>query len=187
MFDFWYNQNLAIKQANPNWMMLVTSVDNWPDARVVLLKDHSPKLGFVFFTNYNSLKSKSIQANNKVSLVFFWNALQLQIRISGKAKKTSRKFSQTYFDRRPVISKIGAWTSLQSEILPSRSHLEARFSEFEKKFANKPIPCPDHWGGWHVMPHKFEFWKEVVGRLHERIVYRYLATKKTWQTHLLYP
>ena len=137
LFDFWYKKNLEIKQNNPNWMMLSTNLGKISDARVVLLKYYSAELGFVFFTNYNSLKSKSMQANRNVSLVFFWDALQIQIRIQGYAKKSSRKLSQEYFASRPLKSQIGAWASLQSEILSDREQLEKNFSDFAEVWKPK--------------------------------------------------
>jgi pyridoxamine 5'-phosphate oxidase len=145
--------------------------------RIVLLKELSAE-GFVFYTNYNSDKSKALFANPKVSLSFFWPNLERQVIISGTAQKVAPEVSDAYFASRPKGSQIGAHVSPQSDVIASREVLEARQETLEKQFEGKDIPRPSHWGGIAVTPFEMEFWQGRPNRLHDRIVY--LKSDDTW-------
>jgi len=151
--------------------MTVATVDAAcrPSARVVLLKGYGPN-GFVFYTNYESRKASDLAANPNAVLHFFWPELERQIIINGLVEKTTREESEAYFRSRPADSKIGAWASNQSSKLPSRDALEKRFEEMQKKFGDD-IPLPPFWGGFRVVPDKFEFWQGRASRLHDRMCY----------------
>ena len=167
--------------------MTLSTIDNdgFPRNRVVLLKYFSEE-GFIFFTNYNSNKAKSILSNNKVSLSFFWEQMERQIIIKGKAFKTSDDVSENYFNSRPLGSKIGALVSAkQSSVIPSRSFLEDEFEKIKKKFENSQISRPLNWGGFIVKPIEYEFWQGRENRLHDRI--RYIKKGAKWITERLSP
>ncbi len=167
--------------------MTLSTIDNdgFPRNRVVLLKYFSEE-GFIFFTNYNSNKAKSILSNNKVSLSFFWEQMERQIIIKGKAFKTSNDVSENYFNSRPLGSKIGALVSAkQSSVIPSRSFLEDEFEKIKKKFENSQISRPLNWGGFIVKPIEYEFWQGRENRLHDRI--RYIKKGGKWITERLSP
>jgi len=167
--------------------MTLSTIDNdgFPRNRVVLLKYFSEK-GFIFFTNYNSNKAKSILSNNKVSLSFFWEQMERQIIIKGKAFKTSDNLSENYFNSRPLGSKIGALVSAkQSSVIPSRSFLEDEFEKIKKQFENSQISRPLNWGGFIVKPIEYEFWQGRENRLHDRI--RYIKKDSKWITERLSP
>ena len=167
--------------------MTLSTIDNdgFPRNRVVLLKYFSEE-GFIFFTNYNSNKAKSILSNNKVSLSFFWEQMERQIIIKGKAFKTSDDVSENYFNSRPLGSKIGALVSAkQSSVIPSRSFLEDEFEKIKKKFENSQISRPRNWGGFIVKPIEYEFWQGRENRLHDRI--RYIKKGGKWITERLSP
>ena len=167
--------------------MTLSTIDNdgFPRNRVVLLKYFSEK-GFIFFTNYNSNKAKSILSNNKVSLSFFWEQMERQIIIKGKAFKTSDNLSENYFNSRPLGSKIGALVSAkQSSVIPSRSFLEDEFEKIKKQFENSQISRPLNWGGFIVKPIEYEFWQGRENRLHDRI--RYIKKDSNWITERLSP
>ena len=167
--------------------MTLSTIDNdgFPRNRVVLLKYFSEE-GFIFFTNYNSNKAKSILSNNKVSLSFFWEQMERQIIIKGKAFKTSNDVSENYFNSRPLGSKIGALVSAkQSSVIPSRSFLEDEFEKIKKQFENSQISRPLNWGGFIVKPIEYEFWQGRENRLHDRI--RYIKKDSNWITERLSP
>ncbi|POS02067.1 pyridoxamine 5'-phosphate oxidase [Flavobacterium croceum DSM 17960] len=152
-----------------NAMTLSTvGLDGFPKSRVVLLKKFNEE-GFVFYTNYNSEKGKSILQNPKVCLSFFWPSIERQVIIKGIAQKTSENISDNYFASRPDGSKLGAIASNQSEVIPNRAFLEDKLHALEKEFEGKEIPRPKYWGGFLVIPHEVEFWQGRPNRLHDRI------------------
>jgi pyridoxamine 5'-phosphate oxidase len=166
----WLEESFEAQIAEPNAMILSTTTsDHRVSSRVVLIKNLDFE-GITFFTNYNSAKSLAIKANPYVSLLFFWPELERQIRIEGFAKQSSKKESDKYFDTRPLESKIGAWSSPQSEEIPSRDWLEKQVVINKEKFGLNP-PRPPFWGGYKIIPEICEFWQGRESRLHDRICF----------------
>lgn len=170
---------------DPNAMALATvNQDNKPSVRTVLYKGMI-RGGFSFFTNYNGRKAQDIAHNNNVSVNFFWPLLERQIRIEGSAEKTTRAESEAYFKTRVRESQLGAWASEQSLPLDSFETIEKRVQDLEAKYANQEIPCPQHWGGYIIVPEKIEFWFGKIGRMHQR--YCYQRSGDSWLRSLLNP
>jgi pyridoxamine 5'-phosphate oxidase len=170
-FQKWMDEALHARIKYPSAMSVSTiGTDGFPRSRIVLLK-YFDNGGFTFFTNYESEKGNSLEANNAAGLHFFWPELERQIIIAGYCEKTDSALSEEYFNTRPLESRISAWASPQSREVPSREYLETQYNEYEKKFENKKIPLPPFWGGYRVVPDKFEFWQGRVNRLHDRILY----------------
>ncbi|MBV1904946.1 MAG: pyridoxamine 5'-phosphate oxidase [Pseudomonadales bacterium] len=164
-----------------------------PSMRTVLYKGMS-KGGFCFYTNYNSPKSRDIEQNSSVALLFFWQVQARQIRITGTVEKLSESESQAYFLTRDRGSQIGAWASEQSEELESRDALMQRVAELTEMHAGKEVPCPPHWGGFRVLPSVMEFWQGRDDRLHDRFQFslddakgKGTADAKTWRHKRLAP
>jgi pyridoxamine 5'-phosphate oxidase len=170
-FRRWFDDAIAAAVPEANAMTLAT-VDpiGQPAARIVLLKGFDER-GFVFFTNYLSRKGQELSANPKASLLFFWPALERQVRIDGTVEPTSRSESEAYFHTRPVASQIGALASQQSRVIPNRAGLEQRAADLAKQLAGKTIPTPDYWGGYRLTPSAVEFWQGRESRLHDRLLY----------------
>lgn len=186
-FELWFDEAVKAELPEPNAMTLATATpDGMPSARIVLLKGIRQN-GFWFFTNYESRKGKELQNNDYAAVVFFWQALERQVRIEGRVVKISQEESQQYFNTRPRASQIGAWTSPQSTPIPDRAYLENIYQSFEQKFANEAtIPVPPHWGGYVLIPHYFEFWQGRQSRLHDRIIY-HLVENSEWKISRLAP
>ena len=182
-FQAWFNELGHGNDFNAVTLSTYSKKDGI-QSRVVLLKEIQ-KGGFVFYTNYNSVKAQQIDINNHVALCFFWPEFQRQVRVNGLAVKVSNTLSDKYFSQRPRKSQISTWVSQQSDILINREMLETKFSKFEKKFKDKSVLKPDHWGGYKVKPLSMEFWQGRVDRMHDRFLYK--KTNNKWNISRLYP
>lgn len=171
-FEDWFSQALETESRVPNAMTLsTTSKEGKPNGRVLLLKGFSEE-GFTFYTNYDSQKGIELAENPNGHLLFFWDELQRQIRIEGLIEKVSRQESEEYFESRPRGSQIGAIASPQSFEIENRVVLEEKMSMVETQMEGiKNLPCPENWGGYILIPSRFEFWQGRINRLHDRIVY----------------
>ena len=170
-FETWFGQVRDAGIVEPNAMSLTTvGAKGEPSVRTVLLKGYDDE-GFVFYTNYQSAKARDIEENNRVALLFPWLALERQVIIRGIAEKVSTERSLEYFSTRPRGSQLGAWASEQSTIISSREELEATFSALKLRFSEGPIPLPDFWGGYRVIPSSIEFWQNRTDRMQDRFIY----------------
>jgi pyridoxamine 5'-phosphate oxidase len=170
-FKKWFDESVRVEQPDPEAMTLSTvSEGGEVSARVVLLRGLDER-GFVFFTNYESRKSRELTANPRAALTFYWGSLNRQIRIEGVVEKVARQESEEYFRSRPQGSQLGAWASPQSQEIAGRTSLDRMFAEVEQRFKGQPIPCPPFWGGFRLKPLRIEFWQGRENRLHDRILY----------------
>jgi len=191
LFQSWMKEAEAAKLTEPNAMTLSTiGDDGFPHARIVYLKGME-KDGFEFYTNYKSHKGLELLKNPNASLLFFWpglgGSLGKQVRIEGTVHKLTAAQSDAYFATRARGSQIGAWASEQSHPLKSRTDLETRVQDLEKKYAGQPVPRPPHWGGYGLTPVRFEFWIGRDSRLHDRCVYEKRSGAATWSRTRLFP
>jgi pyridoxamine 5'-phosphate oxidase len=183
-FEIWFKQASNGDVIEPSAMSLATSDGSEISLRTVLLK-HVDEKGFVFFTNYASKKSKQIEANPQVALLFPWLSIERQVKISGHVEKVSTMESIRYFATRPRDSQLGAWASQQSKTLSSRQVLLTQFEAMKNKFKQGNIPLPDFWGGYRVIPHSIEFWQGRANRLHDRFEYKLVGNR--WRINRLAP
>lgn len=170
-FGEWFRLAVDAGIDLPNAMVLATaSADANPAARFVLLKDYNED-GFVFYSHSVSAKGRQLAENPRAALVFYWNALDRQIRIEGRVERTSDNEADEYFATRPLDSRISAWAAPQSSVIKNRGYLESRVEEYNRRFENGEVPRPDDWVGYRVIPQAVEFWQGRENRLHDRILY----------------
>lgn len=184
-FSVWLNDALRSSEPEPTAMILSTvDSEGQPHSRVVLLKDFRSD-GLVFFSNYNSHKGGQLSHNNRVAVLFFWETLERQVRITGTVRKTDAATSDDYFNSRPLDSRIGAAASPQSAVIPNKSFLEEAFNAL-KESAGEQITRPEHWGGYCITPYTFEFWQGRPNRLHDRLFYS-IKNGTEWSIERLAP
>ena len=184
-FRGWFDEAVRADLLDVNAMTLATAdAAGRPDARIVLLKDVSAG-GFVFFTNYESAKGRQLAANPRACLLFFWAELERQVRVSGRVAQVTREESEAYFQSRPLESRLGAWASPQSAVLPSRETIEQRYRDLQGQYEGNAVPLPPYWGGYRVTPDEVEFWQGRTGRLHDRL--RYRRDGEGWRIERLAP
>ena len=171
-FDRWYTEASEAGIELPNAVVLATSdLGGFPSARAVLLKGYAAT-GFDFYSNYDSAKGSDLATNPKAAMCFLWVPLHRQIRVEGIVRKTSPEQSDDYFASRPRGAQISAATSAQSSVIPSRPHLEDSAAAIERSIGDDPVPRPENWGGYRLVPNVFEFWQGRQDRLHDRLRYR---------------
>jgi len=170
-FALWFQQALDAQLPEPNAMTLATvGANGRPSTRVVLVKAFDER-GIAWYTNYDSRKGRELASNPFAALQFHWVELERVVRIEGAVEKTSAEESDAYFASRPLDSRIGAWASPQSEVITSRAVLVANAAKTSAKFLLHP-PRPPHWGGYRLIPDRWEFWQGRKSRLHDRLCYR---------------
>jgi pyridoxamine 5'-phosphate oxidase len=184
-FAEWMNEAWEHEPEDANAMTLATASPNGlPAARIVLLKGADER-GFVFYTNTQSRKGEELAANTRAALLFHWKPQGRQVRIEGHVEPVTAGEADAYYATRARISRLGAWASDQSRVLPGRAELERRLAEYEAKYPGDEIPRPPHWSGYRVVPERFEFWQNMPFRLHDRTVYTRAAGG--WSIGKLYP
>lgn len=185
LFEEWLRAAAEAGLREPNAMTLATATpDGRPSARVLLLKGFDAR-GFSFYTNYASRKGQELAANPWAAICFWWGPLERQVRIEGLVEKLPAEESDAYYQSRPLGSRLGAWVSAQSQVIPGRAVLEARLASVQEQYAAGEPPRPPHWGGYLLRPASIEFWQGGPNRLHDRILYT--LVEGSWRVERLSP
>lgn len=184
-FERWFNEALQARVPEPNAMTLATvATDGRPSTRIVLIKGFDAR-GMVWYTNYDSRKGRELAGQPLAALQFHWVELERVVRIEGRVEKVSSEESDAYYASRPLDSRLGAWASPQSQPISSRAVLIANAAKAATQHGLHP-PRPPHWGGYRLVPDRWEFWQGRKSRLHDRLAYR-LQPDGTWQRERLAP
>lgn len=185
-FDQWLQEAIQAEIPEPNAMTLATvGSDLRPSTRVVLIKAYDQR-GLVWYTNYNSRKGQELAGNPNAALQFHWVELERVVRIEGRVQRLSDADSDAYFQSRPLDSRIGAWASPQSQVISGRGVLLANAARYSAQFLLQP-PRPAHWGGYRLMPDRWEFWQGRPSRLHDRLRYSRQNPDASWLRERLAP
>lgn len=185
LFRRWFDQAVAAALSDPNAFILATSTpEGAPSARAVLLKGLDAR-GFTFFTNYDSRKGRELADNPRAAMVFLWHPLERQVRVEGTVEVVTAAESDEYYAVRPLGSRLGAWASPQSAVIPDRAYLEAQHAALTAQYADGGVPRPPNWGGYRVLPAVIEFWQGRPSRLHDRI--RFTRAGGIWVRDRLAP
>jgi pyridoxamine 5'-phosphate oxidase len=185
-FARWFAKAVEAELPEPSAMTLATAApDGQPSARMILLKGFDEH-GFTFFTNYASPKARELDANPHAAMVFWWDRLERQVRVAGGVERVSHEESEAYHRTRPRLSQIGAFASSQSQVIPNREALEERFAQVQDDYAGRDVPLPANWGGYRLVPIRYEFWQGRPNRLHDRFRYTREADG-TWTIARLSP
>jgi pyridoxamine 5'-phosphate oxidase len=186
-FAAWFEEARHAGLHEPNGMTLATvDADGRPSARIVLLKGVDDR-GFCFFTNYGSRKGQELAANPWAALVFWWGPLERQVRVEGMVERLAAAESDEYYHSRPRGSRLGAWVSAQSQVIPNRDVLEERLRQIEADYAEETPPRPPFWGGYRLVPTAIEFWQGGPHRLHDRLRYSRADAAAPWELARLSP
>jgi len=185
LFQLWLREAVDSGMKEPTAMSVATvDADGAPDARMLLLKG-CDEGGFVFYTNLESAKAEALRHDPRVALCFYWNAIEKQVRVRGRATQVNNEEADAYFATRPRLSQVSAWASKQSRPMEGPFELETAVAKTVLRFGVGSVPRPPFWSGFRVVPERIEFWHGKPYRRHHRILYT--RTADGWQTQFLYP
>ena len=186
IFRRWFEE-AANKEINDPDAIALSTVDpeGMPNVRMVLLRQIEDA-SFVFYTNYGSVKSKELFSSQLAAFVWHSKSLRRQIRVRGQVEKEDGAMADLYYQSRSLKSRVGAWASIQSQPLESRSHLMQQVQYFENKYGDNP-DRPPFWGGWRIKPLEIEFWADGEARLHDRFKWSRQSLNEAWELQRLNP
>jgi pyridoxamine 5'-phosphate oxidase len=184
LFQEWFHEAVDAEIKEPSAMAVATVDNDGPDARMLLLKGVDER-GFVFYTNLESPKARALRNDPRVALCFYWNTIEKQVRVRGRAAPVSDEEADAYFATRPRLSQISAWASKQSRAMEGSFELEAELAKAALRFGVGAIPRPPFWSGFRIAPERIEFWHGKPYRRHHRTLYT--RTADGWETKFLYP
>jgi pyridoxamine 5'-phosphate oxidase len=170
-FRRWYDEAGRVVEFPEAVALATATADGHPSVRMVLAKSFDEQ-GFKFHTGLGSRKAGELAETGRGALLFYWHPLGRQVRIEGPVERVPGEESEEYFRTRPRDGQIAAWASAQSQVIGSRDELDAHVERYEREFEGREVPLPPHWGGYRLVPERWEFWQHRDSRLHDRFRYR---------------
>ena len=185
LFKKFYDEALLKKQRSIQAICISSfnTSTNQVESRFVNLKYINDDR-WIFFSNYNSQKAQDFLTHTQISAVFYWDSLNVQIRIKAKIEKTSEEFSDYHYKSRSKEKNALAISSNQSETIKSYAKVVANFKTISKN-AEILSKRPNFWGGYSFTPFYFEFWEGHESRLNKRDVYQF--KDNSWEHLILQP
>lgn len=139
---------------------------------------------WIFFSNYHSPKALQFQKHDQISVIFYWDSIDVQIRIKARVRKSNDDFSDKHFKSRPNEKNALAISSMQSNKIDSYENVVDNYNETITK-GGQISKRPSYWGGFSFVPYYFEFWEGNENRINKRNVYS--LEKDIWRNYYLQP
>jgi pyridoxamine 5'-phosphate oxidase len=182
-FRSWFADARATGVRDPGALALAT-VDGAgrPSCRIVQVAEVRPE-GLVFTSHSDSRKGRDIAATGRAAGVLYWRESSRQVTVAGPAYPLPAAESDAFWNARPATTHPMSVAAHQSAPLDDEQDLRARAARLGQH--GGPLPRPDGFVAYLLMPDEVQFWQAGADRLHRRL--RYERTSGGWTVTRLQP